>query len=353
MVFANRDLVVIGGSAGAVGPLKEILAALPADLPAAVAVVLHIPAESTGIFVTVSSAVSALRVKHAEEGEEVRHGHVYLAPPNRHLLILEGRIRLGTGPRENLVRPAIDPLFRSAALSYGPRAIGVILSGMLNDGASGLAAIKRCGGMALVQTPQEAEAREMPLAALEAAPVDRSAHAADLAFSIRELVAQPPGPPQPPPADIALEVEIAAGGAVDRGAFARLSKPTALTCPDCGGVLSEMLGDKSVRFRCQVGHAYDGKTLMTRQEHEVDEAMRVALRIIEERAALVERMGRDASTTGRAGMAETYETRAAEYRSYADVLRTAVLRQIEKRAAFETEDGDEAERRGPMEPGAV
>lgn len=116
MVFANRDLVVIGGSAGAVAPLKEILAALPADFPAAVAVVLHIPAESTGIFVTVSSAVSALRVKHAEDGEEVVRGHVYLAPPNRHLLILDGRIRLGTGPRENLVRPAIDPLFRSAAL---------------------------------------------------------------------------------------------------------------------------------------------------------------------------------------------------------------------------------------------
>ena len=229
----------------------------------------------------------------------------------------------------------------------------MILSGKLNDGAAGLAAIKRCGGMALVQTPQEAEAREMPLAALEAAPVDRSAHAADLALSLRELVAQPAGPPPPPPADIALEVEIAAGSAIDRTAFALLSKPTTLTCPDCGGVMSEMLGDRPVRFRCQVGHAYAGKILLNRQEHEVDEAMRVALRIIKERATLVERMGRDASTTGRAAMAETYETRAAEYRSCADVLRTAVLRQIEKRADAEAEDGGKAEGRGPAEPGAV
>ncbi len=354
MAPANRDLVVIGGSAGASGPLKHILAALPSGLPAAVAVVLHIPANSTGILMTVASAVSALRVKHAEEGEELLHGQVYLAPPDRHLLVLDGRIRLGTGPRENLVRPAIDPLFRSAALSHGPRAIGVILSGMLNDGASGLAAIKRCGGMALVQTPHDAEASEMPLAALEASPVDRSAHAADLAAAIREMVAQPAPPARPPPLDLLLDVEIAAGDRIDREAFAGTSKPTVLTCPDCGGVLSEIDDDRPLRFRCQVGHAFSAKALLAEKEPQVDEAMRVALRIVEERASLVARMGKEAAATGRTHMADMYERRAAEYRAHAETLRQAVLWQMESRYGAEKNGGVvETEVRGPAESGKL
>ncbi|WP_315925618.1 chemotaxis protein CheB [Mesorhizobium sp. SP-1A] len=327
----NRDIVAIGGSTGAIGPLRSILSSLPQDIPAAIAVVLHVPAESTGIFTAIASTETALPVKHAEDGEKLEHGTVYLAAPNHHFLVLDNKVRLGSGPRENLVRPAVDPLFRSAALSYGSRAIGVILSGMLNDGASGLAAIKHCGGVALVQAPQGAVASEMPLAALEASPVDGSFGVRELGAAIVEKVRERPGPQMPTPPEIALEVEIAAGSPLDSTELARIAKPSVFTCPDCGGVLSEIEKSKPPRFRCQVGHAYSGRVLLSQQESQVDEAMRIALRIIEERAALVTRMGKDAAAVGRIGIAEMYEKRAAEYRAHAEIIRSTVLDRIQNR----------------------
>ncbi|MGO4840414.1 chemotaxis protein CheB, partial [Rhizobiaceae sp. 2RAB30] len=155
-----------------------------ATMPAAVAVVLHIPSRSTGVFNSVVAAAGDLPVESAEDGMRINHGQVYLAVPDHHLIIQDGHFRLGIGPRENLVRPAIDPLFRSAAAAYGPRAIGVVLSGKLNDGADGLRAIKRCGGIALVQSPHDSGASEMPLAALEATSVDLSAEADKLGPAI-------------------------------------------------------------------------------------------------------------------------------------------------------------------------
>jgi two-component system chemotaxis response regulator CheB len=327
--MANRDLVVIGGSAGATQPLKEILRALPADLPAAVVVVLHVPATSVGIFATVAAAASTLPVSHAEDGALLERGRVHLAPANRHLLVIDGRLKLGTGPRENLARPAIDPLFRSAALSAGARAIGVILSGKLNDGASGLAAIKERGGIALVQAPQEASERDMPLAALETTPVDLSAKASDIASAILGYTRGQPSAERPASRELRLEVEIAAGSRIGLTDLPDLAKPVAITCPDCGGVLSEIEAGHPLRFRCQVGHAYTGQALMRRQEGRVDEAMRVALRIIEERAELVSRMKDDATKAGRSGMALMYDERAREYREYAESLREAVLARLD------------------------
>jgi two-component system chemotaxis response regulator CheB len=326
----NRDLVVIGGSAGAIAPLKAILSRLPTDLQASIVVVVHVPPESTGIHATVMQAAGSLPVETALDGVPLVNGRVYLAPPDRHVLVIDGQLRLGTGPRENLVRPSVDPLFRSAAASRGSRAIGVILSGMLNDGASGLEAIKRCGGIALVQAPREAQSSDMPLAALEATSVDLSADARQLADAIGRYVAEEAPPAVGSvPKDIILEVQIAAGRNVDTTRIAELGKPVALTCPDCGGVLSEMNG-KPLRFRCQVGHAHTSRSLLRHKEGEVDEAMRVALRIIEERAELVSRMGRDASELGRMATADMYFRRAVEYRSYADTLRQAVLRSMER-----------------------
>jgi two-component system chemotaxis response regulator CheB len=157
----NRDIIVIGGSSGATAPLKQILGRLPVDLSAAVFVVLRIPAQGLGILSTVASAAGPLPVVQAESGMIIRNGQVYLAAPDHHPLLSESHIMLGRGPRENMVRPAIDPLFRSAALHYGPRVIGVVLSGLLSDGAAGLNAVKRCGGMALVQDPSDALVHRM------------------------------------------------------------------------------------------------------------------------------------------------------------------------------------------------
>jgi two-component system, chemotaxis family, protein-glutamate methylesterase/glutaminase len=331
--MANRDIVVIGGSAGSIGPLKTILAELPADFAAAVIVVIHVPAHSTGVFVTVASAATGLPVKNASDGDAVLPGNIYLAPPDRHLLVIDGILRLGHGPRENLVRPAIDPLFRSVALQYGPRCIGIILSGMLNDGASGLATIKEAGGIALVQTPKDAEYTDMPLSALEATPVDLSASALEIAGAIKRFMAEKPHKARQLPPSVRLEVDIAAGRRADTAKTVQIADPVALTCPDCGGVLSEVRDSTPLRFRCQVGHAFTDKTLFTQQEDAVDEAMRVALRIIEERAVLVDRMAKDAINAHRSSMAEMHEQRAIEYRRHADLLRHVIIRGMDDYSA--------------------
>jgi len=257
-------------------------------------------------------------------GQPIERGRIYVAAPDRHLLLMNGTIRLGEGPRENMARPAIDPFFRSAALSYGPRVIGVVLSGMLNDGAAGLYAIKAAGGTAVVQHPLDADADQMPLAALEAVDVDHVASAADLANTLSELARSEAGPASPPSEELALEVDIAAGGRLGSRALEGFADPSALTCPDCHGVLSEVRSKGPLRYRCQIGHAYSAETLMA-NIGEIDEALRVAMRVMEERLTLVERMAEDARATGRAAVAELYETRAGEYRRYAATLREAAV----------------------------
>jgi two-component system chemotaxis response regulator CheB len=197
--MTNRDIIVIGGSSGATAPLKAILGALPVDLPAAVFIVLHIPARSLGILTTVAAAAGRLPVHPAVDGMPIMPGNVYLAVPDHHLILHDGHIKLGRGPRENMARPAIDPLFRSAAAAYGPRVIGVVLSGLLNDGASGLEAIKRCGGTVLVQDPQDAIADEMPLSAMQAVTVDLSIPSARLGDVLSDLAREPAGRRYPVP----------------------------------------------------------------------------------------------------------------------------------------------------------
>ena len=338
----NRDIVVIGGSAGATAPLKATLASLPADLPAAVFVALHIPARSIGILATVASAVSSLPVRQAEDGLPITPGTITLAVPDHHLILAKGHMRLGRGPRENMARPAIDPLFRSAAVSYGSRVIGVVLSGMLSDGASGLEAIKRCGGVAVVQDPADALANEMPLSALRATTVDLTIPGARLGDVLSDLVREPAGWPVSIPPDIRLEVDIAAGERVDTEVLRRIADASALTCPACGGVMSAVRSSKPLRFRCQVGHAMTADIMAKEQENSIDEALRVALRVIEERAELVARMAEDGRNSGRRAVAETYGERAAEYRRYADTIRQAVLRFMTP-AAVPEENGPDVE----------
>ncbi len=321
----NRDIIVIGGSAGATAPLKTILAALPADLPASVFIVLHIPARSIGILATVASAAGRLPVQQAVNGMTILPGNVYIAAPDHHLIVVNGHLKLGQGPRENMARPAIDALFRSAAVAYGPRVIGVVLSGFMNDGASGLDAIKRCGGFALVQDPADAIADEMPRSALRAATVDLSVPSARIGDVLSDLVREPAGLGVPIPPEIRIEVDIAAGERVDSEVMQRIADPAPLTCPSCGGVLSALRGGRPLRFRCQVGHGFTADIIAKEQENAIDEALRVALRIIEERAELVARMAADGRIAGRRAVAELYEERAVEYRRYADTIRRAVL----------------------------
>lgn len=327
--MTNRDIIVIGGSAGATAPLKEILARLPANLPAAVFIVLHTPARGIGILSTIASAASKLSVRQGENGMPIESGHIYLAAPDRHLLIFQNHVMLGRGPRENMVRPAIDPLFRSAALHYGPRVIGVVLSGLLSDGAAGLNAIKRCGGIALVQDPSDAIANEKPQSALEATNVDLCVPSARIGDVLAEIALEAPGQALPVPPEIRLEVEIATGERIGSDRLSGFADPAPLTCPSCGGVLSRLKASDPLRFRCQVGHAFSADVLAKEQEGRVDEALRVALRIIEERAELVHRLAEDSRQNARLAISEIYATRAVEYREYADIIRRAMLQSLD------------------------
>jgi two-component system, chemotaxis family, protein-glutamate methylesterase/glutaminase len=333
--MSNRDIIVIGGSAGATAPLKALLAKLPTDLPAAVFIVLHIPAQGIGMLATVASSATKLPVRQAESGMIIENGHVYIAAPDRHLLIFESHVMLGRGPRENMARPAIDALFRSAALQYGSRVIGVVLSGLLSDGAAGLNAIKRCGGITVVQDPSDAIADEMPRRALEVTMVDLCVPGSQLGDVLSELAREPAGERLPVPSEIKLEVEIAAGERIGSDGLHQIAEPAALTCPSCGGVLSTLRLSKPLRFRCQVGHAFTADILAKEQEGRVDEALRVALRIIEERAELVSRMAEEGRHGGRRALAEMYDLRAAEYREYADLIRKVVLESLDSPAKAE------------------
>jgi two-component system, chemotaxis family, protein-glutamate methylesterase/glutaminase len=245
--LSNRDIVVIGGSSGASIPLRETLGGLSANIPA-IFVVLHVPALGTGILSTLAGGAGKLAVRPAEHGLSIENGHVYLATPDRHLMLASGRMILGRGPPENMARPAVDALFRSAALHYGPRVIGVVLSGLLSDGAAGLSAIKRCGGVAVVQDPADAIADEMPRRALEATTVDRCVPSDRLGDVLSDLVCDEPGCAMPIPPEIRLEVEIALGEPIGSNSLIEIANPAALTCPACGGDAFEAEDRESLAF---------------------------------------------------------------------------------------------------------
>lgn len=325
--MANKDIIVIGGSAGSHSALRQIMSELAADIPASIFVATHVPTHGSGYLTDTLASAGPLPVVRAVDGQPIERGRVYTAVPDRHMLLLEGVIRLGDGPRENMTRPAIDPLFRSAALSYGPRTIGVVLSGLLNDGASGLSAIKACGGTAVVQHPLDASADEMPLAALEAVDPDRVAPASELGRILSHMATTPAGDAPRPPSSLALEVDIAAGARLGSHNLAEIADPSPLSCPNCQGVLSEVRAERPLRFRCQTGHAFTADVLAA-QTREVEHAMRIALRIMEERVTLVTRMAQDARATGRSAVAELYDARAVEYGGYAKILREAATRAL-------------------------
>jgi two-component system, chemotaxis family, protein-glutamate methylesterase/glutaminase len=323
--MARRRVVAIGGSAGSIAVIRQICHALPADLQASILIAVHVGATGQNLLAGILDSAGPLRASTAVDGETIQEGHIYVAPADHHLVIDGCKAFLGRGPRENMSRPAIDPLFRSAGMSAGPRAIGILLSGMLNDGASGLADLKRCGGVTVVQNPQDAVESEMPRTALLASDVDYRAPAADLAALITRLTRADPGPEVSPPADIALEVEIAMGRPSDSSLIAGIADPVPLACPGCGGTMSQ-LRRSPLRFRCQVGHGYTGEALAHEQESSVDEAFRIAMRVIGDRAVLMEKMADDAHRGGRITTATAFRDRAEEYRRSATVLMDAALK---------------------------
>lgn len=322
--MSARDVIGIGASLGGVEAIRHLLKELPPDLAATIFIVLHVGTSGRNLLADIFNKESALPVAMARDGEAVQRGQVYVAPTNKHLLVIDNVVRLGHGPRENMARPAIDPLFRSLGACYGPRTIGVVLTGMLNDGASGLADLKRCGGLTVVQNPADAIASEMPTRALETVTVDYRAPLSDLPDLLVRLSRDAAGTATDVPSDIQTEVAIALGRDVGPDATAEIADLTPLTCPDCGGVLSQVKREPPLRFRCQVGHAYTAEALSAASTQNTTSAIRVALRVLQERVVLAQKMADDARRTGRLAAAASYDERCREYFEHIALLRNAV-----------------------------
>jgi two-component system chemotaxis response regulator CheB len=315
----TRDIVVIGGSGGALDALRSILAALPADLPAALFVVIHIGAVSH--LTTILKQASALPVLSAESGATIERGKVYVAVPGVHLLLHNNHLLLRRGPHENLTRPAIDPLFRSAAVAFSARVIGVLLSGSLSDGTVGLGAIKRCGGLAVAQEPGDAEVPFMPRSALRHVDIDHVRRAAEIGPLLDQLVREPAGPPQEVPRDIKLEVAIAAQELSDMRANDMLGGPSGFTCPECHGALWEVEDGTMLRFRCHVGHAFSADAMLSSQGDEIERMLETLQRAHQERAALARKMAVMERSKHKDNLAEQLEDRARDYEEDALLVR--------------------------------
>lgn len=317
------DIIAIGASAGGVRALCEVVESLPPDLPAAVFIVLHLARHGRSALPNILNRTGTLPASNPEEGEVIQPGRIYVAPSDRHLALEDGRIRLTRNARENGHRPAIDVLFRTAARAYGSRVVGVVLTGNLDDGTNGLAAIKRCGGVTVVQDPQDADYPSMPRNALAHVEVDHVLPLADIGPQLDRLVREP-RPIGPADCDPGEEPD-AMGVPQERGRDAATGsargEPSGLTCPDCGGSLFERPGEHPSHFRCRTGHAFSPESLLARQSDSLDAALWAALRSLEENAALAWRMEKRTREQGNAGASQRYERRARAAEEHARSLR--------------------------------
>ena len=318
--MAGHDIIVIGASAGGVETSRELVAGLPADLPAAVFLVIHLPQEAKSTLPEILSRSGPLPASHAADGEPIRKGHVYVAPPDHHLFLEKSVMRARRGPLHNGRRPAIDPLFRSAALHFGPRVIGVVLSGTLDDGTTGLQTIKRRGGLAVVQEPRTALFSGMPESALAAADVDHVLPAAEIGPLLGELARRESLDDVPPPEPRLVEEQRKYMG--HRTNMDRIGNPSKYACPDCSGVLWEFDDEEDIpQFACRVGHSYSPEALMAGQETSLETSLWAAVRALEESADLKVRVAARLKGPLAAGMARRSRERAEQSRSHAEEIR--------------------------------
>jgi two-component system, chemotaxis family, protein-glutamate methylesterase/glutaminase len=341
----DHGIVVVGASAGGVEALADLAGSLTSDLPAAVFVVLHLPAAGTSALPEILRRQGRLPAAHVKDGEPIRPGRIYVAPPDHHVLVRTGHVHLSRGPRENGHRPAVDPLFRSAAREYGTRVIGLVLSGALDDGTAGLLAIKSRGGVAVVQDPADALYPGMPGNALEHVEVDHVLAAASMGELLARLVADPAEPPtDAAPSDMRVEVEME-GFSLEAMEGGHPGRPSGFSCPDCHGVLWQIRDGGLERYRCRVGHAWSPQSLLTQQSEALEAALWVALRSLEERAALARRLAEPARRRGYSITATRFEEQAAEAQQAARLVRDLLLR----RDTFATAWPLAGDRHGPAD----
>jgi two-component system, chemotaxis family, protein-glutamate methylesterase/glutaminase len=329
-VVSRRDTVVVGASAGGVAALRTLLADLPAGFPARILIVLHVPASGVNALASVLARSSPMRVRSAMNGDQLEPGVVLVARPDHHLMVVDDSVRLTRGPRENGHRPAIDVLFRSAAKALGPRTIGVVLSGALDDGSAGLRAIRARGGLGVVQDPDDAQHSGMPSNAIRAADPEYVVPVAEMPGLLPQLIGAEVESPDLAadkflPAELArlMETEVAMAEMSAEG-FRAAHRPgvsSGLSCPDCHGVLFSIGEADFPRFRCRVGHAWSAESLMAEHRTAVEGALWMALRALEEKAALCLDMSDRVGAGGAAISARRFSEQSAEARDAAQVLR--------------------------------
>jgi two-component system chemotaxis response regulator CheB len=328
--MSGRDVVVVGFSAGGVEAMARLAAGLPRDFPAAVLVVHHFPGHSISALPSILCRSGRLPAVHAKHNQAIEPGRIYVAPPDRHMLVAGNRIHLTRGPRENGHRPAIDPLFRSAARQFGPRVVGVLLSGALDDGTVGMLAVKQHGGTAVVQDPDEALYSGIPGSAIERAAVDHvlpvNAISQLLTRLTREPVAILEGAQAMLPEDQTQNDPsegVNADADIETGPLP--GPPTPLTCPDCGGAIWESIDGELVRYRCQVGHAYTAESMVGAQASVVETALWTAVRALEEKAELSRRLAERSRGRGLERLVNRYEIAMRHAERGSDAIRQLLL----------------------------
>jgi two-component system chemotaxis response regulator CheB len=322
----GRDIIVVGTSAGGVEALRALLAGMPSDFPGSIFVVMHTAPDSPGVLAQILDRSGPLPAANAVNRERIRPGRVYVAPPDVHLLLEPGLVRVTHGPKENRFRPAIDPLFRSAAQTYGPRVVGVILTGGLDDGTSGLWAVKRLGGVAVVQDPNEAFMPSMPLSALNQVEVDYTLPLAEMPPVLTRLasvtVAEQGG--YEVPEDLGIEVRIAMeDNALDAG-IAKLGSPSVFTCPECHGTLLQLKENGRTRYRCHTGHAFSADSLLSELTESVEATLWAAVRSINESAMLMRHMAEHVRASDN-GASERFLEKARDAERRGELVRQAVF----------------------------
>jgi two-component system chemotaxis response regulator CheB len=324
--MATRDIVVIGASSDGIDALNKLVAPLPSELSAAIFVVQHLASSSMNDLPNILARHTSLGAQLATDGERFQRGRIYVAPADHHLFIDSDQMFLSQGPRENRVRPAIDPLFRSAALAHGARAIGVILSGSLDDGTAGLMAIKNAGGLAMVQDPSDALTPEMPQSALDYVEVDYRLTASELGALLGRLVAQPlptasdEAPETTDRAALEREVGIIRDESGVINTADQLGRQVPASCPECGGPLWEVDGEMP-RFRCHTGHAFTGRHLAAGLQEAEETSLWAALRVMEERARMLRRLAKKDEDRGYRLDHESFAAKAKEAEQHVNQLR--------------------------------
>jgi two-component system chemotaxis response regulator CheB len=324
----KKDIIVVGASSGGIDALKELVAGLPRGLQASIFVVLHVAPYSLGILPEILERAGSMPASNAKDMEQMEPGHIYVAPPDLHLLVeSSGYMRVKRGPRENRFRPAVDPLFRSAAHAFGPRVVGVILTGWLDDGTAGLWAVKERGGTAIVQHPDDAHAPAMPLNAIKHVEIDHILPLKEIAPLLARLTETPADEEGGRPVSEEMEIEVKIAGeenALNSGIL-KWGEPSFYACPECHGVLLQVKEGSNLRFRCHTGHAYSVDSLLSEFTEKTGESLWSAIRAIEEGVILMRSIAKHFSEHHNGTEAEALFTKADESQQRADLVRRAVL----------------------------